>query len=109
MTLTIKNIEILAIQENKDRCRCAYLYDLKVKNTEKELDYRLDSNHEIILNQGEIQFLRKKNWDNKKWDYNKWPIGCAILSLEGNGNHVDDIIRYFNDIYKKHEEKWKHK
>jgi len=99
------NLEIISIEEDKGRYRSAYLYEVKIKNSDGQIrQYLIDSNHEIRNYKRGIRFVKRK-----KWNYNKWQFEYALLSVLGNGNHTDDIYKYFNGIFQKQESKWKHK
>jgi len=93
------------MDENKGRYRCGYIYETKIRNNGNlELEYLIDSNHEIIKNGNKIEFVKKEGWDYKKWSFD-----CAILSIIGNGNYAGELHDYFNSIFRGQEKEWQAK
>jgi len=96
-------IEILSMTEEGSRCRISFIYGTRIKSSNGfENDYLIDLNHRVKMNGKGIEFEK-----NTAWDYKGWPLDCAVLSIVGNGNHTDEICKYFNEIYRSQEKEWR--
>ena len=97
------SIEIISIEEDEFRCRTCYIYNTRIKNSDGHIkDYLIDFNHKIINNGKGIEFVKREDID-----YKASPFECAVLSVQGNGNHTDDIYAHFNGIFQKQEGEWR--
>ena len=95
-------LEIISMEEDCQRCRCANLYEVTIKNGVSEQRFYIDLNHKASLKNGKIEFER-----NGKCDYSKNPYGTAVIHAIGCNGIADDIIRHFNKSYLEFENEWK--
>lgn len=95
-------LEIISMEEDCQRCRCAHLYEVTIKNEASEQRFYIDLNHQASLKNGKIEFER-----NGKCDYSKNPYEAAVIHVIGCNGIADDIIRHFNNSYLEFEKKWK--
>ena len=99
---------IKGIDEELGGTRCGFLYTVNFKNGGWIF---LDLNHRLIIDNNEISFEKKKDFDGNEWDYKKWSMESPIIHYFPNNGHVNEpfegLLKKLKEIYSQQEKSWR--